>query len=131
MPGGSSGASVGVWGRGKTRPVPFGPDGSVFSSTTVFSVVVVVVSAAIVVVVVVVKVVGGTGEETVMGGSGGAGASVRLIEGKVGGYVGVAETFGGPGRGKGEEIVKTTTLCFSFKTNNNLNVWSYLLISSQ
>lgn len=92
--GGSPGASVGVWGRGNKRPVPFGPDGSASSSTTVLSVVVVVVFAAIVIVVaaaVVVVVVGGM---VVMDGSGGAtaGASVRLIEGKVGGSVGVAVT---------------------------------------
>lgn len=88
LSGGSSGASVGVWGRGNKRPVPFGPDGSASSSTTVLSVVVVVVSAAAAVVVVVV------GGMVVMDGSGGAtaGASVRLIEGKVGGSVGVAVT---------------------------------------
>lgn len=101
-PGGSSGASVGVWGTGNKRPVPFGPDGSASPSTALLSVVVVVVFAAIVLVVttaVVVVVVGGM---VVLDGCGGAtaGASVRLIEGKVGGSVGAAVTFGGPAEDK-------------------------------
>lgn len=90
VPGGSSGALVGVWGKGKTRPVPFGPDGSASSSTTALSVVVVVVSAAIAIVIAAaVVVVGGIVEGTVVDGST-AGASVRLIEGRVGGTRGGA-----------------------------------------
>lgn len=97
VPGGSSGASVGVWGKGKRRPVPFGPDGTASASTTALSVVVVVVSAAtaIVIAAAVVVVVGGMVEGAVVDGST-AGASVRLIEGKVGGARGGAVALGAP-----------------------------------
>lgn len=99
VPGSSSGASVGVWGRGNKRPVPFGPDGSASSSTTGLSVVVVVVSATIrtVIAATVVVVVGGVVEGTVVDGST-AGASVRLIEGKVGGTGGGTVALGAPER---------------------------------
>lgn len=91
--GSSSGATVGVWGRGNKRPVPFGPGGSA-SSTTVLSVVVVVVPAATVTDAAAAVVVVGAGGMVTMDGSGGAtaGASVRVSEGKVGGSVGAAVT---------------------------------------
>lgn len=97
-PGGSSGALVGLCDGGKKRPVPFGPEGSASSSTMALSVVVVVVSAAIAIVIAAaVVVVGGMVEGSVVDGST-AGASVRLIEGKVGGSGGAAVALGGPKR---------------------------------
>lgn len=86
VPGGSSGALVGVCGRGNKRPVPFGLGGSASSTMTALSVVVVVVSAAsaMVIAAAVVVVVGGMVEGTDVDGST-AGASVTLIGGQVGG----------------------------------------------